>query len=700
MRRALLILVGLALLQTPALAGASTTASRSARGAEVVPGAYIVVFEESVSRPGSAANALGESLGFATRHRYSHALEGFAARLTSAQASALRAHPKVSAVVPDRVVRAAGVVAPATGDSAPAGIRRIEAAGDRFVQEASAARVAVIDSGVDLAHPDLNASGGVNCVGAGLPTDDNGHGTHVAGTIGAQNNGAGVVGVAPGTPIVSVKVLDGSGGGSMSTLICGIDWVASTRTDTDPANDIAVANMSLGAAGRPVAPCPTTRDPLHLAICRATDSGVTFVAAAGNSGWDYDYLPEPDVPAAYPEVLTVTAMTDGDGLGGGASSASCAPGERDDWYASFSNFATSDASKKHTIAAPGTCIRSTVPGGGYTTMSGTSMAAPHAAGAVALCFGPLDFPGPCRGLSPAAVIARMVESARAKTSATSGFGFVGDPVRPVSGRYYGSLVWGGAHDVVSPTITSVSPVASAVNVDPRTGIAVTFSEPMSAPSAQAAFSLWRASDGAPVPGSFTWSGNTMRFVPSSPLSEGTQYIASLATGARDAGGNRLAQSKQWGFTTFTTVSAAPVATAFVSGAWRSGSVANLSSADGLTYDTSSAYSGTNMSSWFGRFTAIPNSLQRLRVIDRAKSSRSCSQVLSLWRWSTSSWVDVDVRTVGTTAVSIDKAVAGAAADYVSGTTGDGELRLRVRCSTSAGSFLYSTDLMRISFTRA
>ena len=147
--------------------------------------------------------------------------------------------------------------------------------------------VAVID-GRGPSHPDLKATGGTNCVSpARPPTDDNEHGTHVAGTIAARNKGSGVVGVAAGTRIFAVKVLDSSGSGTLSQVVCGIDWVTSTRSDSDPSNDISVANMSLGAGGGPIDTCPTTIEPEHQTICNSTAAGVNYVVAAGNSGMTF-----------------------------------------------------------------------------------------------------------------------------------------------------------------------------------------------------------------------------------------------------------------------------------------------------------------------------------------------------------------------------------------------------------------------------
>lgn len=163
-------------------------------------------------------------------------------------------------MVPDRPVRAAALTPVVAGDLVPTGVRRIGAATTDAVREASGVRVAVIDGTVDTDHPDLDAGVGIDCVGeeAGPPPQEpDAHGTHVAGIIGARNDGSGVVGVAPGTEVVSVRVLGSDGKGLTSDLMCGLEWVA------DPANDIAVANVSLGGLDEDFGACPDEDAPLH-----------------------------------------------------------------------------------------------------------------------------------------------------------------------------------------------------------------------------------------------------------------------------------------------------------------------------------------------------------------------------------------------------------------------------------------------------
>jgi subtilisin family serine protease len=391
---------------------------------------YIVVLRDSAD-PLAVAREHASAHGLAVEHVYRHALKGYAATVPAGRLAHLAADPRVLFVSEDRPVWAFGEV--------PTGVKRIEA--DRsptWAGGVSGVSVAIIDTGIDTDHPDLNVVGGINCQKGNSYEDGNGHGTHVAGTVGANG---GVLGVAPGAPLYAVRVLNNAGSRSWASVICGVDWVTAQR-GLDPT--LLVANMSLGGSGSDGGPCATTTEALQKAICGSVAAGVTYVVAAGNSAADFKGF----VPAAYDQVLTVTAMADFNGAPGGGAAATCRS-DVDDTAADFSNFTTAgSADEGHTIAAPGVCILSTWKGGGYNTISGTSMASPHVAGTVALCIAS----GECTSPTPAEIMARLRQDA---AGTSPGYGFTGDPDDPIisgGGRrrppttlYYGHLIYAGGY---------------------------------------------------------------------------------------------------------------------------------------------------------------------------------------------------------------------------------------------------------------
>ena len=437
MRRLLQVLAATALMIFAA-APAAPASSGSAQP-------YIVVFRATVADPSLVAGQLGKALGFTPTFVYRSALKGFAAPLPVAALSAIRSDSRVSFVEPDTPMRAAECTAPLqSSQCVPNWALRVNA-------DSSSTRsgdgtgsvnvnVAVIDTGIDFTHPDLNVAGGVNCTSGKGFGDPNGHGTIVAGIIGAKDNSFGVVGTAPGANLYAVRVLNKQGSGSKSQVLCGVDWVTATRTDADPGNDIAVANMSLAGTGSDDGNCGNTKkDVLHQAICASTAAGVTYVVAAGNASADFQNV----APAAYDEVLTATAMCDNDGQPGGLGPATClSSGQADDAYAFFSNFATLATDQAHTIDAPGVFITSTTTGDTYVAgEAGTSFASPVVAGTVALCIAS----GPCAGLTPAQIVQKIVNDAAAYNQANPGYGFTGDPIRPVTGKYFGYLIHTGSY---------------------------------------------------------------------------------------------------------------------------------------------------------------------------------------------------------------------------------------------------------------
>jgi subtilisin family serine protease len=351
----------------------SVVLATAAAMAAVAPAAasaasYIVVAQDSVADPGALAREHGRAHGAAVSHVYSHSVRGYAASMSANAAARVAADPRVAYINDDRPVAI-------NAQTVPTGINRIDGELSSTVAGNGSGvvnvDVAIIDTGIELTHPDLNVytAGARNCSSGKSAADGNGHGTHVAGTVGALDNAAGVVGVAPGARVWPVRVLNNAGSGSWSSIICGVDFV------TAHASEIEVANMSLGGTGtEPSAAGCSTGDALHDSICRSVAAGITYAVAAGNES---DNAAN-HVPGAYDEVITVSALADFNGLPGGGAAATCRA-DVDDTFASFSNFG-SDVD----LIAPGVCINSTWKRGGYSTISGTSMASPHVAGAAAL----------------------------------------------------------------------------------------------------------------------------------------------------------------------------------------------------------------------------------------------------------------------------------------------------------------------------
>jgi subtilisin family serine protease len=392
-------------------------------------GEFIVTLKDGIDATAFARAADARS-GVEVLRVYTVALGAVHARLTPSAKAQLALDPGVWFISPNRTFKASAQLV-------PSGVDRIE--GDLSTVYATGASVttpvAVLDTGV-TPDPDLNVQAiGQNCVGGIGWSDLNGHGTHIAGIIGARNNSDGVVGVAPGAPIYPVQVLNRSANGSDASILCGIEWVATVGK----ALGVRVVNLSAGTFGTDDGNCGLTNaDPIHLAVCHATAGGALFVVAAGNSGGAIVNT----IPANYDEVLTATWMTDYNGTPAkGAPPAGCDLGP-DDRASANSSWAYDD-DKNHILAAPGSCITSTSNTGGTVVMSGSSMAAPHVAGTVALC---LDR-GACSGTS--GEIMQRVRADAAERPST--YGFDGDPFRPIvaqgSGitQNYGYLVYAGGY---------------------------------------------------------------------------------------------------------------------------------------------------------------------------------------------------------------------------------------------------------------
>ncbi|MCV2491243.1 S8 family peptidase [Geodermatophilus sp. YIM 151500] len=314
--------------------------------------------------PGSdAASESRQALarGGAVRHVYDAAVSGFSGEFTDAEIEALRRDPEVALVEPDGVVTA-------TADTPLWSLDRLDqralplsgtwtAPGD-----GAGVTAYVVDTGI-APHDELagRIAPGHTAFGEESGTSDcNGHGTHVAGTIGGTRSG-----VASAVTLVPVRVLDCAGAGSWSGVIAGLDWIAEHHSDGAP----AVANLSLGG--------PRSRT-VDAAVSRMVEDGITVAVAAGNTGDDACSVS----PARVPEVLT-TGATD-----------------QSDRRAPFSNHG-----RCVDLFAPGVDIVSTWADGGMHSLSGTSMAAPHVAGAAAVLLGLQP------SASPETVADRLVEAA-------------------------------------------------------------------------------------------------------------------------------------------------------------------------------------------------------------------------------------------------------------------------------------------------
>ena len=304
------------------------------------------VFLEFKGKPDVGAVHLA---GGKVLHSYTLLENTLAVEVPETSLNGLLLNPNVVGVEFDAEVQALGKPAPSQpAQTLPWGVDRIDA--ELSTHSGLGVTVCVVDTGIDKDHPDLqaNLAGGRNFVAKGVtvdPTkwdDDNGHGTHVAGTVAALDNTIGVVGVAPSASLLAAKVLNRQGSGYLSDVIAGVDWCVQSGAK--------VVSMSLGSSSDVQA--------FHDAVDAAYAAGALLVAAAGN-----DYGGAVSYPAAYSSVVAVSATDKSDNL------------------AAFSN-----VGPEVELAAPGVSVLSTWKDGGYATASGTSMSTPHVSGVAALAW--------------------------------------------------------------------------------------------------------------------------------------------------------------------------------------------------------------------------------------------------------------------------------------------------------------------------
>ncbi|GAA4414602.1 hypothetical protein GCM10023187_44280 [Nibrella viscosa] len=323
----------------------------SDRNGQVVAGSYIVTYKPDEALPAAPNARVGAVVErFLAKNKvadtdadvlFSGNHTAFVAHLSQAESERLRQDPAVEMVEPDRIVSMCSCVDVVTPTAIPWNIQ-FTGYGRGDYKDQLTKTVWVIDTGIDLDHPDLNVDKdrSVSFITGKTPDDENGHGTHVAGIIGALNNNIGVLGIASGAKLVSLRVLDQVGEGRLSGIISAVSHVARNGKAGD------VVNMSLGGEG--------TSATLERQIQLAADKGILFAIAAGNEG---EAIKSSPARFNHPNVFTVSAM------------------DRSENFASFSNYGP-----EVDVCAFGVRVQSTYKDGRYATLSGTSMAAPHIAG--------------------------------------------------------------------------------------------------------------------------------------------------------------------------------------------------------------------------------------------------------------------------------------------------------------------------------
>ena len=341
--------------------------NRYLESTNIIPNQFIIYLQDNKEESNSIDpvefyNSELKDTGTELLYVYYDVVKGLAIKIPNEKVlEQLKNNPLVSYMGNDRKI-SAFIDTHTENQIIPASVDRVEdgASLNNINPNFVDADIAILDTGIDLDHADLNVFHERSFIpGTINADDDHGHGTHLAGVAAAKDNSFGMVGIAPGARLWAIKVLESSGMGEISTLIKGLDYINQHQ------NEVDVAVLSLG--------CECESGALNIAINNSIKAGITIVVAAGNEGKDAGTF----TPANNPEVITVSAIADTDGKCGGNGPPT--PYGADDMLASFSNYGN-----VVDISAPGVDIYSTFKSNSYTKLTGTSMAAPHVAGAAAL----------------------------------------------------------------------------------------------------------------------------------------------------------------------------------------------------------------------------------------------------------------------------------------------------------------------------
>jgi serine protease AprX len=652
--------------------------------------------------PATAARTAGleRAVGDFDVSRRFNVIDAFAATMTKAQIAELAANPAVARIEENSTVRALN-----DGSQSSFGVAKartdapsLDGDGDGNAATYSGRDLvaAVIDTGIDAGHQDLDEGKVIAFKdfvnGRTTPYDDNGHGTHVAGTIAGEGDARAdrlYQGVAPAAALVGVKVLDANGGGTMANVTAAIDWVIQVKD----VYGIEVVNLSLGAAG-----CSNGTDATSQAVNRAEAAGLIVAVAAGNEGPGTCTIGS---PAAATGALTVGAMADlGAGGFGQAYFSSRGP--------------TADGRVKPDVSAPGVDVTSAQTGttAGYAANSGTSMATPFVAG-VALLMRDWN-----AGLTPTqvrnAITGTAIDWGRGGDNRTAGS--TGRDIDYGAGRL--------------DAYAALAAVGAPLSAPPATPARRLIEGTLSGSGAIADYRIDVSDVGYPIAATLilpSVSGGTA-WTPDFDLylySPAGTLVARAETVQRQenvtfrptAAGTYTLRVRSYsgsgpyfvdasaGFgtaappPTTTTATAFPRSTVIYAGTLRSGDASRLRTDDNAYYQVNSTTSGTRVADWYATLPAVSNGLTSLNVTYRGRSSSTCTQVVYVYNWTTGAWVSLGSKSVGTTEVASTYTPAGTLADYVSGTSGDGDVAIRVRCTRSSGSYYVSGDLLSVTFTK-